>query len=194
MNKENKLSVYWVLQLVKNRSMNSMLCALSLLLLLLALLLSIVKLDLMSVISELMLYYIMFVTLYTLNTVRVLTGNFDLREFHDAQDELYFVTGFTDEDDMVLSAYVSGFESKILFMMNEFGWLKVHDKTVVRLDVFDAKDLEDSETDFYSERENRVAHDVVYHALLSPEHGQYLNENVKYCNFKPKKQEDNIEK
>lgn len=194
MNKENKLSVYWLLHFIKESTMNSVLLALSWLLLLVGLAMSIIRLDFISALSEIMIYYIMFTAIYYLNTVKVLTGNLDLRKFHDAQDELYFVVGFTDEDDMVLSAYVSGFESKILFMMNEFGWLKVHDKTVVRLDVFDAKDLEDSEADFYSERENRVAHDIVYHALLSPEHGQYLNENVKYCNFKPKQQENNIEK
>ena len=192
MNKENKLSVYWLLHFIKESTMNSVLLALSWLLLLVGLAMSIIRLDVISAISEIMIYYIMFTAIYYLNTVKVLTGNLDLRKFHDAQDELYFVVGFTDEDDMVLSAYVSGFESKILFMMNEFGWLKVHDKTVVRLDVFDAKDFEDSETDFYSDCENRIAHDIVYHALLSPEHGQYLNENVKYCNFKPKQQEDNI--
>lgn len=194
MNKENKLSVYWLLYFIKESAMNSVLLALSWLLLLVGLVMSIIRLDFISTLTEIMIYYIMFNAIYYLNTVKVLTGNLDLRKFHDAQDELYFVVGFTDEDDMVLSAYVSGFESKILFMMNEFGWLKVHDKTVVRLDVFDAKDLEDSETDFYSERENRIAHDIVYHALLSPEHGQYLNENVKYCNFKPKQQENNVEK
>lgn len=192
MNKENKLSVYWLLHFIKESAMNSILLALSWLLLLVGLAMSIIRLDVISALSEIMIYYIMFTAIYYLNTVKVLTGNLDLRKFHDAQDELYFVVGFTDEDDMVLSAYVSGFESKILFMMNEFGWLKVRDKTVVKLDVFDAKDVEDSETDFYSERENRVAHDIVYHALLSSEHGQYLNENVKYCNFKPK-QENNIE-
>lgn len=192
MNKENKLSVYWLLYFIKESTINSVLLALSWLLLLVGLAMSIIRLDVISALSEIMIYYIMFTAIYYLNTVKVLTGHLDLRKFHDAQDELYFVVGFTDEDDMVLSAYVSGFESKILFMMNEFGWLKVHGKTVVRLDVFDAKDLEDSETDFYSERENRIAHDIVYHALLSPEHGHYLNENVKYCNFKPLQQEDSV--
>lgn len=194
MNKENKLSTYWVLHFVKESIVNSVLLYLSFLLLLIGLGLSIIRFDFISALTELMIYYIMFTAIRYIHTVKVLTGNLDLKGFHNVQDNVYFIVGFTDEDEIMLSAFVSGFEAKILFMMKEQGWLHIHDKTIVKLDVYNSKDLQENDAeDFYSERENLVAHNIVYHALLSNEYGEYLEKNVKYCTVAPPSSADAIE-
>lgn len=194
MNKENKLSTYWVLRFVKESIVNSVLLYLSFLLLLFGLALSIIRLDFISALTELMIYYIIFTAIRYIHTVKVLTGNLDLKGFHNVQNNVYFIVGFTDEDEIMLSAFVSGFEAKILFMMKEQGWLHIHDKTIVKLDVYNSKDLQKNDAeDFYSERENLVAHNIVYHALLSNEYGEYLKKNVEYCTVAPPSSADAIE-
>ena len=194
MNKENKLSAYWVFHFIKESIVNSVLLYLSFLLLLVGLVLSVIRFDFISALSEIMIYYIMFTAISYIYKVQVLTGNLDLKVFHAVQDDVYFIVGFTDEDEIMLSAFVSGFEAKVLFIMKENGWLHIHDKTIVKLDVYNSKDLQENDAeDFYSERENLVAHNIVYHALLSKEYGEHIKEQVNYCTVAPPSKEDAIE-
>lgn len=194
MNKENKFSAYWVLYAIKENMGRSVLFTFSIILLGILVLLTITKMDIFSILSVIMLLYIVFITLYAFNMVGVLAGNQDLREFHNEQDNVYFIVGFTDEDEIMLSAFVSGFEAKVLYIMKENGWLHIHDKTIVKLDVYNSKDLQENDAeDFYSERENLVAHNIVYHALLSKEYGEHIKEQVKYCTVAPPSKEDAIE-
>lgn len=194
MNKENKFSAYWVLEAIKYNMKSNLLFALAIVLLAISVVLTIVKMNIISILSTLMILYVVYIVFYELNMISVLAGNQDLREFHSVQDNVYFVVGFTDEDEIMLSAFVSGFEAKVLFIMKENGWLHIHDKTIVKLDVYNSKDLKENDAeDFYSERENLVAHNIVYHALLSQEYGEHIKEHVKYCTVAPPSKEDSIE-
>lgn len=182
MDKENKFSAYWVLDAIKDNMKRSVLFATSVVLLAISCLLAIATLKIFNIFSVFMVVYTVFVVFYAFNMVSVLAGNQDLREFHAVQDNVYFIVGFTDEDEIMLSAFVSGFEAKVLSIMKENGWLHIHDKTIVKLDVYNSKDLQENDAeDFYSERENLVAHNIVYHALLSKEYGEHIKEQVEYC-------------
>lgn len=193
MDKENKFSAYWVLDAIKDNMKRSVLFATSVVLLAISCLLAIATLKIFNIFSVFMVVYTVFVVFYAFNMVSVLAGNQDLREFHAVQDDVYFIVGFTDEDEIMLSAFVSGFEAKVLFIMKENGWLHIYDKTIVKLDVYNSKDLKENDAeDFYNERENLVAHNIVYHALLSKEYGEHIKEHVKYCTVAPPSKEDSI--
>lgn len=193
-NKENKLSAYWVLEAIKYNMKNNLLFGLAIVLMAISTLITFIRMNIIDILSTIMILYVVYIVFYMLNMVAVLSGNEDLREFHKVQDNVYFIVGFTDEDEIMLSAFVSGFEAKVLYVMKENGWLHIHDKTIVKLDVYNSKDLQENDAeDFYSERENLVAHNIVYHALLSKEYGEHIKEQVKYCTVAPPSKEDAIE-
>lgn len=136
MDKENKLSAYWVLEAIKYNMKSNLLFGLAIVLMEISTLITFIRMNIIDILSAVMILYVVYVVFYMLNMVAVLSGNEDLREFHAAQDDVYFIVGFTDEEEIMLSAFVSGFEAKVLFIMKENGWLHIHDKTIVKLDIY----------------------------------------------------------
>ena len=172
--KGNKLSAYWVLQLLLSES-----SVLSLTTLLLVVIVGLFTLPISTSIAMVVVLFLVYYIGKLENTINVLMGKCDIEKFHDTQDHLCIVLGFDKDGKLLFGELVSDFEAKMLNAMQRRSLLNVKNKRVDLIETFNYNELNEGERNtLYIDRADQNASALVYHSLLSERNRAILMQDI----------------